>query len=207
MNLLNSSKSLSVVTTAIGTLAALGLSNSPAAAALFKINFCGTFDDGVVEEGSFATLDVNPDGTLNTSADNSGLFDAKVTTTRDGISLMYTEEDFFEAGMGNGISGVDTFGESSFFWRLQNDGDNIFNLVIPKSVFPLTGSQTIALNDNSEQRLINGTLIIGKEKDPDVFIERVPEPSIILGLGVSLGFGSMFKKEHSRRQKKTKTKA
>lgn len=204
MNLLNSSKSLSVVATAIGTIAALGLSTSPAAAALFKINFCGTFDDGQVEPGSFATIDVNPDGTLNTSADNSGLFDAKVTTTRGGISLMYTEEDFFEAGMGDGISGVDTFGESSFFWRLQNDGDNIFNLVIPKSVFPLTGSQTIALNENSEQR---PGIPLGKEDDPDVFIERVPEPLTILGSGVALGFGAMFKKEHSRRQKKTKTKA
>ena len=195
MNLLNSSKSLSVVATAIGTIAALGLGNSPAAAALFKINFCGTFDDGEVEKGSFATLDVNPDGTLNTSADNSGLFDAKVTTTRDDISLMYTEE---------GFESFDDSDPSFFSWTLEDSVGNIFKLVIPESVFPLTGSKTIELNSNMEKRISDSVFVI--EKDPDVFISQVPEPLTILGSGVALGFGAMFKKEHSRR-KKTKTKA
>ena len=38
-------------------------------------------------------------------------------------------------------------------------------------------------------------------------ITSVPEPLTILGSGLALGFGAYFKKEYSRKQKKTKAKA
>ena len=38
-------------------------------------------------------------------------------------------------------------------------------------------------------------------------VKRVPEPLTILGSGLALGFGAYFKKEYSRKQKKTKAKA
>ncbi len=38
-------------------------------------------------------------------------------------------------------------------------------------------------------------------------VEAVPEPATILGSGLALGFGVLFNKDHSRKQKKTKQKA
>jgi len=213
MNLLNSSKSLSVVATAIGVLTVLS-SISPAAAVILKeIKFCGTFDgvSGGVEQGSFIRINLTDDGNVDTEAENFGLQEAQISTTREGEeTLTYTESELFDSDMGTEIPGVGSpfDGGDSFFWRFQDQMNGIFNLVINKSSFPLVGSGSFDTRDISEQRFDPEMQTFGppiKDIDKGDF-STVPEPLTILGSGVALGFGAMFKKEHSRR-KKTKTKA
>jgi hypothetical protein len=114
-----------------------------------------------------------------------------------------------------------TFTPSEQIWR--NVGVLPFNiplndqLTVGAGNYPITGTVNVdtlfglglgALGDSvsGEATLdVNANFFPGVETTFDIRYEVVPEPFTILGSSMALGFGALFKKEYSRKQKKIKS--
>ena len=198
-----------VATLTTATLATLSLAaTNPAVAALFKIGFCGNFDDGgQVLLGSSITVDTAQ--TVNYGFGSvPKVIDAEITTARPSQpNVTYTEEDFFLAGvtvnglMVDGQPGVDIdqntapFPVETVYWRFDDggNGNNFFNVALPQSIFPLRGQELGNWNFNSDIRV---GFAGSREKDPRVRIIPVPEPTSILGTAIAIGLGGMLSKKN-----------
>lgn len=196
MNFFKSRKLLNLSTVATTTLATLGfIGTNPAAAVVFKLGFCGYFQDGSGQiDPSFVMIDTDK----KTAADNFGLVDAKIQTTRNGVTVKYDISNFTASGQGQGINnGLVNYsfedGES-VFWSFVN-GLNNFNVVTPIADFNEIvpgASLEFQVNDNSEIREN-----IGFTKDPDkIAVTAVPETSNPFIPLIALGLGGMLRKKY-----------
>lgn len=204
MKFLKSHQLRDVATLTTATLATLTLaSTNPAISAIITIPFCGFFGgdttgaSGRVLPGSFITLDTEK----TTQADNFGILDAQVSTTRgpnptDDLRT-YTFSDFMPpASQGTSIPGVPTLPEESIAWKFMNPLQDKFYIVFPKSGYDLLPTELRRTFDitNYECRVNEECL-----PEPD---KRVPEPTGVLGTAIALGLGGLLTKKNLSKLKK-----
>lgn len=199
MNFLKDKNKLrDVATLTTATLATLSLATTnPAVAALFKIGFCGIFNDG---SGSVlpSYVIVDSDQTGDSSA-RYGLKDAKIGTSR-GTPLTVVSYNYsnFVTSNQESYQGTDVVR-----WTFDSLG-NIFDVRVPVSVLNDLASLPIFSNDfNTEQR-VGG--VLGKDID-DFIVTPVPEPTSILGTAIAIGLGGMLTKKNLSKLKDDKEAA
>ncbi|NCS02561.1 MAG: PEP-CTERM sorting domain-containing protein [Microcystis aeruginosa G13-11] len=188
-----------VATLTTATLATLSLAaTNPAVAALFKIGFCGNFDDGSGSVlPSYVIVESNQTGDKNAKY---GLKDAKIGTSR-GIPptvVSYNYSNLLGDGSQEIYQGTDVVR-----WTFDSLG-NIFDVRVPVSVLNDLASLPIFSNDfNTEQR-VGG--VLGKDID-DFIVTPVPEPTSILGTAIAIGLGGMLTKKNLSKLKDDKEAA
>ncbi len=203
MNFLKDKNKLrDVATLTTATLATLSLAaTNPAVAALFKIGFCGNFDDGSGSVlPSYVIVESNQTGDKNAKY---GLKDAKIGTSRTiplgtpPTVLSYNYSNFVTSNQ-ESYQGTDVVR-----WTFDSLG-NIFNVRIPVSFLnDLPSLPTFSNDFNTEQR-VGGQ----PTKDPDDFIVTpVPEPTSILGTAIAIGLGGMLTKKNLSKLKDDKEAA
>ena len=176
----------------------LGIAN-PALAFKLTLQFCGDYfetpdpDDGVLQ--SRVTLEINDDGTINTSAGTNGILDADISTIVGNVELNYTEDDLFsfELGATQTAGTPMDYGFSSGlsdYWLFDDGNNNIFSFVLPNSV-DLLDVQEIETTDIAEFR--SGVFFKDKDK-----VQRVPEPSVVFA---SLAFVGLMTMVRDRQKK------
>lgn len=198
MNFLKDKNKLrDVATLTTATLATLSLAaTNPAVAALFKIGFCGVFDDGSGSVlPSYVIVESNQTGD---SSARYGLKDAKIGTSRGTppTVVSYNYSNFVTSNQ-ESYQGTDVVR-----WTFDSLG-NIFDVRVPVSVLNALPSLPIFKTDNTEQR-VGGQ----PTKDPDDFIVTpVPEPTSILGTAIAIGLGGMLTKKNLSKLKDDKEAA
>lgn len=199
MNFLKDKNKLrDVATLTTATLATLSLAaTNPAVAALFKIGFCGVFDDGSGSVlPSYVIVESNQTGD---SSARYGLKDAKIGTSRGTppTVVSYNYSNFVTSNQ-ESYQGTDVVR-----WTFDSLG-NIFDVRVPVSFLNDLPSLPTFTNDfNTEQR-VGG--VLGKDID-DFIVTPVPEPTSILGTAIAIGLGGMLTKKNLSKLKDDKEAA
>ena len=172
----------------------LGIAN-PALAFQLTLQFCGEFldavnpGDGVLS--STVTLEINNDGTINTSAGNNGILDADISTSVNNVVVNYTEDmlSSFQSGVSENSETPLPYtfdGGLSDYWIFDDGNDNLFSFVLPNSV-NLLEVQEINTMDLVDCRNTGSCFT-----DVDI-IRRVPEPSVVLASMAFIGLMNMVR--------------
>ncbi len=107
-----------------------------------------------------------------------------------------------------------TFGGGVIENHIKNEDINITKDGLQGAGIQHQFSQEFSLSAGTYTIRGEGTVVVGQKsfyasEEATFTVEPapvpVPEPLTILGSGVALGFGALFKKEHSRKQKKNKS--
>ncbi|MEB3280919.1 MAG: PEP-CTERM sorting domain-containing protein [Lyngbya sp.] len=177
-------------TTAAVTAAVVVFDMAPASA--YFINLSGTIDSGdltgATYEGSFSFDTINLGGTSNIN-------DLSVTFNFNSSNSIFTEEDAIsqpvvEFDLDGNLLGLD------FAVDDANLGEIKFNFAFVPGFF---SAEDAALFYDVE----NGN---GGSGDVALASTDVPEPFTILGSGMALGFGALFKREQAKKRDKSASK-
>ncbi len=170
-------------------------------------------DLGTLGGSSSSAFDLNNSGQVVGHADLEGSFNHHAFLWQDGTMTDLGTLDDLPTSEANGINNagqvvgyaydLDSLRFAPFLW--ENGVMIDLNSLIPAD----SGWELFIANDINDVGqitgigLINGTarpVLLNPVSDPTA----VPEPLTFLGSATALGFGALFKREHSRRQKKTK---
>ncbi|WP_198648375.1 PEP-CTERM sorting domain-containing protein [Cyanothece sp. BG0011] len=137
-------------------------------------------------------------------------FNSNIATTEPLVTGNNYSPDIFEDNFTSEFKGVFSFqgqgqGQNLAFVEsaqpTESEDSVVFN-VYYFNVYPNTETETLTVS-NTESDVEDTVSNIGSTVEESVPVEPVPEPLTILGAGVAVAFGTLFKRELSNKKKKS----